>query len=122
MSQTPGTEPLFGAALDRRGNIVLVPLIALTLLILVLVLGGKLLYPPPPRYVDSRAPAEVVSPGRVAFRLQPGDSAWVVALDNGAAAVFRDPSGGEVLGVVTGALLMEWPAPAQRPSPGVPRR
>ena len=95
-------------AKDRRGMIVLAPLILFTLLLILMVLAGKLFYPAPrgtyrvptaPELQVVAAPGEVVSGDRVAMRLRPGDSVWVVRLDNGSAVVFRDRTGRQVIGV-----------------------
>lgn len=102
---------------DERGMIVLAPLILFVLLLIVMVVAGKLLYPAPrgiyrsepePRLEYARAAAPVYSAGREVARLEPGDSAWIVRLDNGSVAVFRDRSGESLMGVAEG--LFE-PAP-----------
>ncbi|MBW3630139.1 MAG: hypothetical protein KY464_12675 [Gemmatimonadetes bacterium] len=98
---------------DRRGIIVLGPLIAFVVLLVIMVVAGKILYPKPRgTYVTPPAPelnyvvspTEVYSGERLARRLRPGDAVWVVRLDNGAAVVFRDQSGREVIGVTAGLL------------------
>ena len=100
--------------------IVLAPLIAFTLLLIVMVVAGKLLYPEPRGTYRTRpvpelgyvlAAGEVYQGDRVAMRLRPGERVWVVRLDNGAAVVFRDRTGGEVIGV-TRALLGSGPRAA----------
>ena len=98
---------------DQRGIIVLGPLILFVLLLIVMVLAGKIFYPAPrgtyrtepvPELSYALAPAEVHSGEAVALRLQPGDSVWIVRLDNGSAVVFRDRAGREVIGVTSGLL------------------
>ena len=96
---------------DERGMIVLAPLIAFTLLLIIMVVAGKLLYPAPrgiyreeprPRLEYALADAPVYAAGREVSRLSRGDSAWIVRLDNGSAAVFADPAGERLLGVAEG--------------------
>jgi hypothetical protein len=87
---------------------VLGPLIAFVVLLIVMVVAGKIFYPTPrgtyrtppaPELQHVVAPGEVFAGERVAMRLSPGDPVWVVRLDNGAAVVFRDRTGREVIGV-----------------------
>lgn len=103
---------------NRQGIIVLGPLIAFVCLLIVMVVAGKLMYPPPRGLYISRPqpelhyavmPAPVYSGERVVMYLQPGDSAWIVRLDNGSAVVFRDPAGGGSVGVTTGFLTPSRP-------------
>ena len=98
--------------------IVLGPLILFVLLLAIMVLAGKIFYPAPrgtyrtepvPELNYALAPAEVHSGERVALRLEPGDSVWIVRLDNGAAVVFRDRAGREVVGVTSALLHPERP-------------
>ena len=116
---------LVGLMKDRRGVIVLGPLIVFALLLVVMVVGGKIIYPEPrgtyrtppaPELLYAVAPGEVYAADRVAMRLRPGDQVWVVRLDNGAAVVFRDRTAREVIGV-TRALLgaARSGAPVSRP-------
>ena len=104
--------------------IVLAPLIAFTILLIVMVVAGKLIYgkprgtyrtPPTPELSYVLSPGEVYDGDRLAMRLRPGEPVWVVRLDNGSAVVFRDRTGREVIGV-TRALLGsgEKPAPAKQ--------
>lgn len=108
---------------DRSGIIVLGPLIAFVLLLVVLVVAGKIIYPAPrgtyvtrpaPELYYAAAPAEVFSGNRLALRVRPGDPVWIVRLDNGAAVVFRDRSGREVVGV-TPALVGSAVPPRRAP-------
>jgi len=103
---------------DRSGMIVLGPLILFVLLLIIMVVAGKIFYPAPrgtyrtepvPELSYALAPAEVRSGDRVALRLQPGDSVWVVRLDNGSAVVFHDRAGRQVIGVTSGLLGSERP-------------
>jgi hypothetical protein len=117
----PSAGPLEGhlARLrDRRGIIVLGPLIIFVIVLIIMVVAGKIFYPAPrgtyrtepvPELSYALAPAEVHSGDRVAMRLQPGDSVWIVRLDNGSAVVFRDGAGREVVGVTSGLLGTERP-------------
>jgi len=114
---------------DRRGIIVLGPLIAFVVLLVVMVLAGKILYPEPRgTYVTRPAPelsyvvspAEVYSGNRLAMTLRPGEPVWVVRLDNGSAVVFRDRTGREVVGI-TSAFLASPPAVGS-PGPDVTSR
>ena len=98
--------------------IVLGPLIAFVILLIIMVVAGKIFYPAPrgtyrtepaPQLSYVLQPGEVYAGDRVAMRLRPGDPVWVVRLDNGAAVVFRDRTGREVIGV-TRALLGSGPA------------
>lgn len=98
---------------DRSGIIVLGPLVALVVLLVVMVVAGKVLYPAPrgtyvtpaaPELHYAASPADVYSGNRLALRVRPGDPVWIVRLDNGAAVVFRDGTGREVVGV-TPALV-----------------
>jgi hypothetical protein len=91
--------------------IVLAPLIVFVCLLVVMVVAGKLIYGTPrgiyrteatPRLEYALAPAPVYEAGRVVSRLESGDSAWIVRLDNGSVAVFRDPAGEQLVGVAEG--------------------
>jgi len=112
------TPAASGLLRDRSGMIVLGPLILFVLLLIIMVVAGKIFYPAPrgtyrtepvPELSYALAPAEVRSGDRVALRLQPGDSVWVVRLDNGSAVVFRDRAGRQVIGVTSGLLGSERP-------------
>jgi hypothetical protein len=98
---------------DRRGIIVLGPLVLFVILLAIMVLAGKIFYPAPrgtyrtdpvPELGYALAPAEVHAGGRVALRLQPGDSVWIVRMDNGSAVVFRDRGARELVGVTSGPV------------------
>ena len=91
--------------------IVLAPLIVFTLLLIVMVVAGKLIYgtprgiyraQPEPRLEYALAGATVYQAGRAVSRLEPGDSAWIVRLDNGSVAVFGDSAGSRLVGVAEG--------------------
>lgn len=95
-------------SLDERGIIVLGPLIVFLCLLVVMVVAGKLLYPPPrgvyltpprPELRYALSSAEVYARDSVVQRLRPGQGVWAVQLDNGTAVVFRDRSGRGVVGV-----------------------
>ena len=98
---------------DRAGIIVLGPLILFVCLLVIMVVGGKLLYPAPRGlYLNVARPelhyaadsADVYSSGRLVRQLQRGDSVWVVRLENGSWVVFADRGGHEVVGIGVGLL------------------
>ena len=116
-SGTPYPDPTSAHRLrrlrDRSGIIVLGPLIAFVVLLVIMVVAGKIFYPAPrgtyvtpptPELHYALSPADVYSGNRLALRVRPGDPVWIVRLDNGAAVVFRDGTGSEVVGV-TPALV-----------------
>ena len=103
--------------------IVLGPLIVFVVVLIVMVVAGKVFYPTPrgtyrtapaPELHYVVAPGEVYAGERLAMRLRPGDPVWVVRLDNGAAVVFRDRTGREVIGVTRTFLGAPAAAPAGR--------
>ena len=91
--------------------IVLAPLVVFTALLVIMVVAGKLIYGTPrgvyrseprPRLEYTLALSPVYRAGRLVSRLEPGDSAWIVRLDNGSVAVFDDSAGARVVGVSDG--------------------
>ena len=90
------------------------PLVLLVVILLVMVLGGKLLYrDPPASYIQPQRPelsralsvVEVYDGERLVRRLHPGDPLWAVRLQNGEVAVFAAPDRPAPLGVARAALL-----------------
>jgi len=87
--------------------IVLAPLIVITVMLLVMVIAGKLLYPPAPRYVVPTLPSKhlaasrgvVDSGGGVERPIEIGDTLWVVRAGNGLPVLFTDSTGSDVIGV-----------------------
>jgi hypothetical protein len=118
-----GRHAAAGLSLDRRGMIVLAPLIAFTLLLVVMVLGGRLLYPAPrepyrsevrPQRHYVAAPATVFAGGAPVLQLQPGDPVWVSRLDNGQLAVFADSTGRQLVGLAAPVPTHRQPAGSAR--------
>jgi hypothetical protein len=101
---------------DRRGIIVLGPLIAFVCILVIMVVAGKLIYPTPrgiyappprPRLHVAVSAADLFTGGREVRSLRAGERVWVERLDNGSAVVFRDASGREVLGITDALLVPE---------------
>jgi hypothetical protein len=131
-----GTRGVAGPLLDRGGMIVLAPLIAFTALLVIMVVGGRLLYPAPrepyrpeprPQRHHVAAPATVFAGGAPVLQLQPGDAVWMTRLDNGAVVVFADSTGRELVGLAAPVPTYRQPGPGGRPggrvepAPGTPR-
>ena len=97
--------------------IVLAPLIVFTVLLIVMVVAGKLIYgtprgiyrsEPKPKREYALVAAPVYQAGRVVSRIDAGDTAWIMRLDNGSVAVFQDSAGERLVGVAEGLFQ---PAP-----------
>lgn len=103
---------------NKSGMIVLVPLITITVLLIVLVVAGKVLYRPAPRYLMPTHPtrylaastAELYSEGKPVRHIEFGDTVWVVRAGNGLPVVFADSTGKRALGVAE-VLLTRLVAP-----------
>jgi hypothetical protein len=99
----------------RAGFIVLGPLIAITLLVIIFVVAGKLMYAPAPVYIVEDRPvrrvattgAPVFREARLVARVEPGDSLWVVQTASGAVVVYSDSTASVVVGVSN--VLVESP-------------
>ena len=100
---------------DEHGLIVLVPLVVIAVLVLVLVVGGKILYPEPPVYLKEPAPERyfahstvvIRQHGRVVRTLVPGDSVWLVKLESGIHVAFSEPPRTRPVGIADGLLLRQ---------------
>ena len=94
-------------ATNDSGMIVLAPLIAVTVLVVVFVVAGSLIYSPDPQYVVRTLPTKhvavatglVYARGRPIRRVEVGDTVWATRAGNGLPVLFADSIGLRVLGV-----------------------